>query len=94
MAQSLVVDGPSTSNISVRFVNKWSSNGHGGRHSGLYYVMVASSGLFTNAMALKLEETSCLVCFHYLWLTCPQNIAWFQLILQRIVTFYTSSAQA
>ena len=48
MAQSLVAEDPSSSKITARSANKWSSNGRG-RHtiSALYYVMVPSIGLFT-----------------------------------------------
>ena len=53
MAQSLVVDGPSISKISVGFANKWDCNGRGRRTiPGLYYVMAASIGLLTTIIIM------------------------------------------
>ena len=53
MTQSLVTEGPSSSKISARSANKWSSNGHG-RHiiPALYFVMVPSIGLFTTTIIM------------------------------------------
>ena len=53
MAQSLVVNGPSSSKISAGLANKRDFDSHG-RHtiSGLYYVMAASIGLLTTILIM------------------------------------------
>ena len=59
MAQSLVVDGPSSSKTSAGLANKWGCTGRGGLAiPGLYYMMVAPISLLTAiicnyAMAIK-----------------------------------------
>ena len=59
MAQLLVAEDLSSSKISARFANKWSSYGRG-RHAipGLYYVMVAFIGLFSTIIIVPWPSNS------------------------------------
>ena len=77
MAQSLVVESPSSSKISAQSVNKWSCNSHG---SHVYYVIVASIGYYNYANGRKLAIQ--VVFTIYGLATCPKNITQFSLILQ------------